>query len=155
MDYRELFAQVESFLAERNYAWIVQQVREELATGKLKEERLSTLAETKTGQLSLVDEGSFKKGQPGEFVRRAEYTDKEAVVLLLEAARRAICEVTITAGELTGFLAQNDLTAVVFESDRGEGARRFNVSADAAVQPSIASECAVKIDELVRQILAN
>jgi hypothetical protein len=73
MDYRELFTQVEKFLSERDYAWVGEQVREELATGKLTEERLSTLTEVKTAQVRLVEDGDFRKGQQAEFVRRADF----------------------------------------------------------------------------------
>jgi hypothetical protein len=62
MDYLELFTQVEKFLLEREFSWVGRQVREELATGKLTEERLSTLTEVKTPQGRLIEDGNFKKG---------------------------------------------------------------------------------------------
>lgn len=48
MDYAELFEQIGSYLAERGYAWVVEQVREELAAGQLTQERISTLAEVRS-----------------------------------------------------------------------------------------------------------
>lgn len=155
MDYRELFIQVEKFLSERDYAWIGEQVREELATGKLTEERLSTLTEVKTAQVRLVEDGDFQKGQQAAFVRRAEYTDKEAVVLLLEAARRAICEATVMAEDLRKHLISDGLAAVKFEPERDGDSPSYVLTASAPFGSSSAAECALQLDALIRQVRGN
>lgn len=117
MDYQELFTGVEAFLSERGYNWVCQQVREELTTGKLTKESISTLAEVNYQQTSFIERADFKRGQPAEFVRRAEYSDKEALVLLLEAARRAIFESIIMESEVAAYLAKDEISALRFEPE--------------------------------------
>lgn len=152
MDYRELFTQVERFLSERGYVWVGEQVKEELATGKLTEERLSTLTEVKTAQVRLVESGDFRKGQQAEFVRRAEYTDQEALVLLLEAARRAICEATVMTEDLRKHLLSDDLAAVRFESERDGDSQSFALLANAPSDSSSAADCMLNLDALIRRV---
>jgi hypothetical protein len=154
MDYNELFEQIESYLAERGYAWVAEQVREELSVGQLKEERISTLAEVKTEQVRLVFDGNFQKGQPAEFVKRAEYTDAESVVLLLEAARRAICDPTLMVAELRKWLASDGIVALSFEAERGDE-KSFTVSLDDEVDSVLAGGCALELDELIETIRAS
>jgi hypothetical protein len=110
------------------------------------------LTEVKTAQVRLVEDGDFRKGQQAEFVRRAEYTDKEAVVLLLEAARRAICEATVMAADLRKHLLNDDLAAVKFEPERDGDSQPFVLSANAPFDSSSAADCALKLDALIRQV---
>jgi len=79
------------------YAFVVQQVRDELNTGRLTEEKIGTLAEVSPAQPYLVPEASFRRGVAAEFVRRVEYSPAEGLALLLEAARRAVIETTVMA----------------------------------------------------------
>lgn len=151
MDYSELFEQTESLLVERGYAWVAEQVREELSVGQLTEERISTLAEVKTAQVRLDLEGNFQKGQPAEFVKRAEYTDKESVVLLLEAARRAICDPTFMVAEIRRSLGSEGITSLSFEPEHG-GEQSFTLFFDVEIDTALAGECASKLDELIKAI---
>jgi len=149
MDYRLLFEEVGKFLTERGYQWVVHQVRAELANGRLSEERIKTLSEVKRGPEMLT--ADFAPGTAAEFVRRDEYTDAEAVVLLLEATRRAICETTVMVSAIRDTLLGCGITQVVFEPERGDELT-VSVPLDAPLDSGRARSDADALDALINSI---
>jgi hypothetical protein len=70
------------------------------------------------------DTNGFKKGQAAEFVRRRDYSDAEALVLLLEAAKRAIVDTAVMVYDINTLLAELDIHGGELraeDSDRGIG----------------------------------
>jgi hypothetical protein len=150
----ELFDQLARYLSGHGYSFVVDQVREELSTGRLTEEKLSTLAEVAApvaARQSLF-EADFQKGVPAEFVRRAEYTEQESVALLLEAARRAICEGEMMAREIQQQFAKEGISGITFASERDEEAS-FSLRFDAPSDSQQPRKTAAKLDEFARQVL--
>lgn len=99
MDYGRLFQQVAQYLRENDYAVVVDQVQEELANGHLNGERIQAT-------------------KPGDFIRGAEYSDKQALVLLIEAAQRAIVDPSLMVADIAGELSRHGVQ-FIFEVPEG------------------------------------
>jgi hypothetical protein len=151
----KLFDEIGEYLRDAGYSFVVEEVREELATGRLTEERISTLAEVfpRTQQTPLFD-ADFQKGVPADFVRRAEYSEDEAVALLLEAAKRAVCEGAMIAEDVRAELSKQGISAITFVAERDDGPS-FSLRFDQLHSPAVVREAAVKLDELAQQIRSS
>lgn len=119
-DYKKLFQDVSEFLTANGYGMLVEQVRDERATGRLSEERIQTLKEVEGRSIGLLGETEFKRSQSAEFVRREDYSDAESVVLLLEAARRAIVDGAAMALQIKGALGDLQIYGLTFASEEGD-----------------------------------
>ncbi|MFM0596833.1 hypothetical protein [Paraburkholderia dilworthii] len=150
-DHKKLFEDVSEFLADRGYLVVVEQVRDELATGRLSEERIQTLREVDGRTVSMLDDATFKRSQPAEFVRRQDYSDAEALVLLLEAAKRAIVDGAAMAAHINSDLEDFGLTGLSFESDRVDR-QRYVVPLDSVDSLIAARTRALEIDELINSV---
>lgn len=116
-DYKELFHEVSEFLTTKGYGILVEQVRDELATGRLSEEKIQTLKEVEGRSINFLSETEFKKSQSADFVRRQDYSDAESVVLLLEASKRAIIDGTAMASQIKDALNNLQIHGLVFASE--------------------------------------
>ncbi|WP_153134160.1 hypothetical protein [Paraburkholderia agricolaris] len=150
-DYKKLFEDVSEFLTARGYLVVVEQVRDELATGRLSEEKIQTLKEVDGRTISMLDDATFKRSPPAEFVRRQDYSDTEALVLLVEAARRAIVDGSAMAAHIKSDLEDFGLQGLTFESDRVDR-QGYVVPLDSLDSLIVARERALAIDELIRSI---
>lgn len=154
-DYRILFEELAKFLSSSGFALVTEQVREELATGRLVEERLSTLAEVSRGpdRVNLFD-ADYQKGVSADFVRRAEYSDREAVILLIEAARRATCESAMMADEIRIQLKGEGLSGISFVADI-EGQQPVELRFEHDSNSEMHKEIATKLNALAKRVLTE
>lgn len=116
-DYKILFDEVASLLNENGYALEVEQVREELSTGRLSGEKIKTLKEVETRTAPLWEASNFKTSQPADFVRREDYSDEDAVILLLEAAKRAVVDPAAMVAEIHTVFASFGVNQIVLEPE--------------------------------------
>lgn len=114
MDYREVFQGLARYLRENGYGFVVDQVQEELANGHLYGERIRTAAGLELEQSSIFSEA--RKSKPGDFVRRQEYSDREALILLIQATQRAIVDPSLMVRDVAVELDKADIGRVVFSA---------------------------------------
>lgn len=150
MDPTEVFREVAQFLSHNGYEIIVQQVKEELDNGRLREERLKTLTEVK-GPTAYSLDGNFRSGTTtAEFVRREDYTHTEALVLLLEAARRGIVETRSMAADVHEWVLSEGLVGVAFAGERPEEPA-FSIEPPSASVQTL-NAFAVELEAVITQI---
>ena len=119
-DNKKLFQEVSEFLTSNGYGILVEQVRDELATGRLSEEKIQTLKEVERLSIGLLREPEFKRSQSADFVRRDDYSDAESVVLLLEASKRAIIDGTAMASQIKSALENLQIHGLAFASEEND-----------------------------------
>ena len=112
MDYSEIIHEIQAILTEAGYGWVVREVADELETGKLIEEKLPTLADYELDGLVSPLAREFKKGVPGQFVRRVDYTERESVALLLEATQRAIPESSLMCADVVDYFSRDGIVSI-------------------------------------------
>ena len=117
----ETFQQLEAYLREKGYEWVITQVGEEISAGKIVEEHISTLAESRSANLG--SQTDYRKGAVAEFVRRAEYTEADKLVLLLEASRRAVLDANAMAVEIERSFADSGVVKISFHDEAEPEAR--------------------------------
>ncbi|MDM0112768.1 hypothetical protein QTI66_11465 [Variovorax sp. J22R133] len=150
MNNKEIFESLSEFLIEHGYRIIVDQVREELATGRISEEKISTLAEVRDSPQRAL-EIEFKKSSTAEFTRRTEYSEADSIVLLLEASRRAISEVTVMVAELRDTLFQDNIKGLSFRPERA-GEVETTVAIDESINIEMARGQGAAIDRFIQDI---
>ncbi|MBU2787633.1 hypothetical protein MQE22_12605 [Acidithiobacillus sp. YTS05] len=150
-DYKKLFQEVSEFLTEKGYGILVEQVRDELATGRLSEEKIQTLKEVEGRSIGLLSETEFKRSQSADFVRRQDYSDAESVVLLLEASKRAIIDGTAMASQIKGALENLQIQGLTFASEEDEK-DSYELPMDNIPNLAEANRRVSEIEELIRQI---
>ncbi len=151
MDVKKNYALIDKYLREKGLSWVCDQVKEEIETGKLVEERISTLQER--GHLkskSFYYQPEFKKSQPADFTRRHDYSDAEKLTLLLEAIKRAVFDVTVMEAEISHFFF-NKVQSIKFEDERDEQPGRV-LAPDTRTLLQEAKEAAAVIDRLTHEI---
>jgi hypothetical protein len=149
-DYKKLFDDVAGLLHEKGYGLVVDQVNEELSTGRLTEEKIKTLKEVESHSSSPWNSNEFRKGQAADFIRRQDYSDAEALVLLLEAAKRAIVDSTVMVADIHSVLADFDIQGVVLEPERTDLGQSIDLRED--VDRKQAEEHANLINQITRPI---
>lgn len=149
-DHKEIFDAVAAFVQEKGYGVIVNQVREELATGRLTEEKIGTLKESRVRPTSLLEANDFKRGQAAEFVRRRDYSNAEALVLLLEAAKRAIVDTAVMVADINALLAEFDIDGVVLAGEDQDASSGINLNCQ--VERSRAEEYARRLNQIIEKI---
>jgi hypothetical protein len=150
LDPTEVFSEVAQFLSRNGYEVIVQQVKEELDNGRLREERLKTLTEVK-GPAAYSLDGHYRSGTTtAEFVRREDYTDNEALILLLEAARRGIVETRAMAADVYESVRSQGLIGVAFAGERPEEPS-FSIDPPSESVQSLNS-LAAELERLIAQV---
>jgi len=92
MNFTSEYEAIEVYLKKEGLSWIFEQVKEQIEIGKFAEQKISTLREDYRRGTDLFGKGSFQRSQPAEFVKRNEYSEKEKLILLIEALGRAIIE---------------------------------------------------------------
>lgn len=119
-DYSKLFHEVSELLTTKGYGILVEQVGDELATGRLSEEKIQTLKEVEGRSIGLLRGTEFKRSQSADFVRRQDYSDAESVVLLLEASKRAIVDGTAMVSQIKDALKDLQIQGLKFASEEIE-----------------------------------
>lgn len=140
-----------TFLKAHGYEWLLEQVDGELKAGRITEERINTLSEVRGAQYRIDLESEFKRGIPAEFVKRSEYSPAEAVVLLLEAARRAILDPGAMVDEMAKTLSSDGISEIQFQSDDNQGAP-IEMSLKQQSPHLEALARASKFDEIIRDV---
>lgn len=123
MNKREIFDGVAKFLGEHGQVEVVRQVRDELANGRLSERMISTVVEVAELAQAAATERAYKASSRAEFVSREEYSDADAIVLLIQATRRTTCEATAMLSEVQKMLASSGIGTVVFEPENATDER--------------------------------
>lgn len=149
-DKRKLFDDVADYLIQNNYGFVVDQVRNELATGVLIKEKIPTLTEVESENGSLLESVEFKKTGSAEFVKRQDYSDVDALVLLLQAARRAILDGAAMVAEIKSTLRDFNIVALNFESEYDLD-NRSEVIMDRAPEANAARNKARDFNDLIEK----
>lgn len=147
-DKKTLFEEVSSYLINNDYKVIVDQVQAELASGVLSERKIPTLTEVDSP--SLLDDAEFKRSTAAEFIGRQDYSETDALVLLLQASKRAIVDSVAMAAEVKSVLGEFQLAGLVFESEYGE--QKYQISMDRVTDVAAAKERARSFDEVIEKI---
>ena len=150
-DYKKLFQEVSEFLTAKGYGVLVEQVRDELATGRLSEEKIQTLKEVKGRSIGLLSETEFKRSQSADFVRRDDYSDAESVVLLLEASKRAIIDGAAMASQIKGALENLQIHGLAFASEENDE-DSYELPMENVPDLADANRRVSEIETLIRQI---
>lgn len=153
-DYKKLFEEVADFLNKQSYPTVVDQVRVELATGRLSEEKIQTLKEVDDGKTLLLGP-EFRKSQAAEFTRRQEYSDADALVLLLEASKRAVVDGAAMAAQIHSALEFFGIKNVIFESESPDIARHELLPVENAPSFEQIKERVSGFDALITQIRSS
>lgn len=148
-DYKSLFSEVASLLNENGYGLVVEQVKEELSTGRLSGEKIKTLKEVQARTTTLWETRDFKASQPADFVRREDYSDEEALILLLEAAKRAVVDPAAMVAEIQTVFASFGINEIVLEPEGADKGQAVDLSNGADLEQ--ARKHAEQIDSLARK----
>jgi hypothetical protein len=145
---KKLFEEVSSYLIKNHYKIIVDQVEAELASGVLSERKIPTLTEVDSP--SLLDDTEFKRSAAAEFIGRQDYSETDALVLLLQASRRAIVDSVAMAAEVKSALDAYQLNGLVFGSEYGE--QKYEVAIDRVADVATTKERARGFDEVIEKV---
>jgi|GEM_PF-3966992 len=120
MNYKEEYNKIESYIGSLGFGWVCAQVREEIETGKLNEEKIPTLNEYSRSnqQQGFFYPADFRKGQAADFVKRSEYSDKQKLALLVEAIKRAIPELILMEAQVAAYF--DNIEVISFTSDKDD-----------------------------------
>lgn len=103
MDYLETFNELKSTLLELDLKWIVDEVEQEIETGKFVEEKHSTLKETGKD----IAGSRFSRGQKVDFTKRIDYEPKEKLLLLLDGLSNGAIEPVKIEGAISKWLGED------------------------------------------------
>ncbi|MBN3068539.1 hypothetical protein H5A34_10525 [Pectobacterium brasiliense] len=156
MDYQEIFNETMTFLSESGYSFIEKQIHEELRTGKLLEERIKTLKESSMTEFStsyLFNETTYRRGQPADFIRRQDYSDEEALILLLEASKRAVIDSAVMVADIHNNLKEFNFSEVILIPEpEGFISSEEDIILTDKINADEAKERAIKINDIIKKI---
>lgn len=148
MDYLETFNELKSTLLELDLKWIVDEVEQEIETGKFVEEKHSTLKETGKD----IAGSRFSRGQKVDFTKRIDYEPKEKLLLLLDGLSNGAIEPVKIEGAISKWLGE-DIHSIEFvaeEVDDG-GRNTSRLRADNQVIDNLKQE----IDNLKMELVSK
>ena len=149
---RRVNSRLRSIAREHNLGWVIDQVDEEILTGKLTQTEATTYKES-SEQGSFFGH-SFRPGSKTNLLTSIEYSDEEKLKLLLDATEQAAVNVTFMAHETVTLLAElpgaEDLSDIKFLSEDNEEDLSISLR-----EVSARRESAGRLSELLRELRAR
>lgn len=106
MAFEDDFNQIKNLLSERKLNWLIEQVQEQIETGKLVVEKQTTLKEIYQDRSMepIFEAIEYRSGPPADYTVREDYTPKEKVELILKALQRATVDPVFMERDLNQLL---------------------------------------------------